>query len=208
MATKPAQQVAAAAAELIAAKSDLGAWLRLSRALSEAGCTEDARDSFRRLGEAASDLGHVALSVACACWLRGDGDTDAADALIDQIARFLVGRLAVDAARFGFAIVDLPRLLGEAIADIVTVAFDVLTQRHQSLAHLLRGIVAVGAATLGCHRRRHDRLRDLAVAAGRADNLLLLHLPLESLVAAKPAFELVPAGATEIKVNHRSANYL
>ncbi len=86
MSKKKAAQVAAAAAALTAAPSDLGAWLALSATLAAAGERARAAESFRALGEAASDLGQVALAVACARWLADQKKRSEAEALTARIA--------------------------------------------------------------------------------------------------------------------------
>ncbi len=86
MSKKKAAEVAEAAAALAAAPSDLGAWLGLSAALAAAGERARAAESFRALGEAASDLGQVALAVACARWLADQKQKKEAEALTRRIA--------------------------------------------------------------------------------------------------------------------------
>ena len=84
--TKDLEDVGTAAAELEVAPSELGLWLRLARALETAGQAEQAECAYAALGEAASDLGSVALAVACAWWLADNGHKDAAAKLVDQIS--------------------------------------------------------------------------------------------------------------------------
>jgi len=87
MSKNKAAEVAAAAVALTATPSDLGAWLGLSATLVAAGERARAAESFCALGEAASDLGQVALAVACARWLADQKQKKEAEALTERIAQ-------------------------------------------------------------------------------------------------------------------------
>jgi CRP-like cAMP-binding protein len=80
-------QLARGVAALEAAPSDLGVWLDLGAALAAAGKRDEAVDVMTALGDAASELGQVALAVACARWLAEQKATKPAEALVGRIAR-------------------------------------------------------------------------------------------------------------------------
>src|SRR6266851_3769828 len=63
---------------------------------------------------------------------RGNpGDAAERDALIRQFARFFGARLAIDAVRIGFAVMNAARFLGEALADIIAIRLDLTAQLNQ-----------------------------------------------------------------------------
>ena len=95
--------------------------------------------------------------------LRKPGDVDDINPLvIKRLALFCCG-LAIDAFRFGLAIMDFPCLLGKILADIAALGADLRLQRahfiHQRL-HLLRSF------------RRQGRSRN-AARAGLSGRCLL-----------------------------------
>src|SRR3954462_10979667 len=133
---------------------------------------------------------------------RNPGDLAEFDALLGQFARFLGGRLAIDAARIDLAVMDFARLLGEALADIVAIRFDLTAQFEQGRAHLSRRQrrdVLVRTPDI----RRHQRLFDPVIAAGRTGDLARLLLRIEGIAAAEPALEFVLGVATQREPDHR-----
>lgn len=78
MSEDPIRSLAVATRELAESPSDFPAWLMAASQLATAGRVEDAAHVFRRLGEAASAIGHVALAIGCARWL-GQRDLDAGE---------------------------------------------------------------------------------------------------------------------------------
>src|SRR5262249_18312683 len=131
--------------------------------------------------------------------------------------RFRLARLAVDAARLGLLVVDAPGLLGELRADIVAVALDVLAELAEE-AHGLRQLLLLGrggggrggvgwrggAARAAGHCRRHQRLLDLLVAAGRAAQHASLALLVVGRAVAEPSLELMPGLAAQVVQDHAS----
>jgi len=84
-----------AARELDASPSDVPAWLMAASQLATAGRIDDAAHVFRQLGDAACAIGHVALAIGCARWLRERGLDDGA--LVDTIvATHAAGSQKVD----------------------------------------------------------------------------------------------------------------
>jgi CRP-like cAMP-binding protein len=83
----PALAVGQAAARLSASPNNLGAWWDLALALGAAGEKKLARSAWEELGRSASGLGNAGLAVACSRALADAGEREAADKLIDHIAR-------------------------------------------------------------------------------------------------------------------------
>ena len=83
----PALAVGQAAARLSAFPNNLGAWWDLALALVAAGEKKLARSAYDELGRATSRLGHAGLAVACSRALADAGETEAAEKLIEAIAR-------------------------------------------------------------------------------------------------------------------------
>src|SRR5207253_10192783 len=79
--------------------------------------------TWRRNSEAASLLDRALEGL-------GDGQRQHADALLEQRLGLLGRRLAADVALFRFAVMDAPRFLGEALADVFGV--------RQHVAHHLQ----------------------------------------------------------------------
>lgn len=79
-------ELARAAAALGSNPADLGAWLRTATMLAANNRREDAICAFSFLGEAANQLGQVALAVACARWLADAGQKQTAERLVDFVA--------------------------------------------------------------------------------------------------------------------------
>src|SRR5690606_32618132 len=121
--------------------------------------------------------------------------------------------LAIDAARLGLVVVDLARLLGEALADIVGILGDVPAQFAHRLAQRLlarggrRGQPHPVAAALAlllrrtAERRRHQRLLDPGRAAHRTFRAVLVEIG----AGAEPGFELMVALAAKLETDHRRA---
>ncbi len=82
----PKRKIAEGAAALAASPSDLGEWFDLGAALAAAGKRDEAVTALAELGKVASELGQVALAVACARWLDGNRGKDEAKSLVAQIA--------------------------------------------------------------------------------------------------------------------------
>ena len=84
MTDDPKRHLAIAARELAASPSDFPAWLMAASHLAAAGRVDDAAHVFRRLGDAACRIGHVALAIGCARWLRQRqlDDGDLVDAIV------------------------------------------------------------------------------------------------------------------------------
>ncbi len=80
-------ELARAAAALTSNPADLGAWLRTATMLAANNRREDAICAFSFLGEAANQLGQVALAVACARWLADAGKKETSERLVDAVAR-------------------------------------------------------------------------------------------------------------------------
>ena len=83
----PALALGQAAARLSAFPNNLGAWWDLALAATAADEAKLARTAYHELGKAASSLGHAGLAVACARAMDGAGESEAADKLIEHIAR-------------------------------------------------------------------------------------------------------------------------
>jgi len=83
----PALALGQAAARLSAFPSNLGAWWDVGLALGAAGEVKLARKAYEELGRAASGLGRAGLAVACSRALADAGESEAADKLIEAIAR-------------------------------------------------------------------------------------------------------------------------
>jgi CRP-like cAMP-binding protein len=93
----PTRTLAVAARELAASPSDFPAWLMAAGGLATAGRVDDAAHVFRRLGDAACTIGHVALAIGAARWLGERGIDDGG--LVAAIAkRHAAGSKAIDKA--------------------------------------------------------------------------------------------------------------
>src|SRR3954451_19226046 len=124
------------------------------------------------------------------------------DPLLGQLMRFLGSGFAIDGARIDLSVMDLARLLGEALADIVAIALDLAAEFDQCRTHLRRRErrdILVRPADI----RRHQRLLDPVIAATRAGDLADLLLGLKGVAAAKPALEFVFGGAAQREPDHR-----
>src|SRR5688500_9632512 len=95
------------------------------------------------------------------------------DLLVEEGANFVWARLPVDASLFGFLIMDLPRLLGKALAHV----FGVFGQIVTDLAERRERFRVVGNIGGHPHRfllaasrdgRRHERLPHVSGPAERA----------------------------------------
>ncbi len=146
---------------------------------------------------------------------RQAGENAEGNPLVLERAGLVDRRLAVDAAAGGLAVMDLARLLGKALADVVEGLLDMLAKRAQ-LAHRPgdgrrrvcrrafggQSLVSASAARdLG----RHRRLGDPAVAADRADDLARGGLRVVGRAVTKPSLEDVVMGAFEVEDDHRGA---
>src|SRR5258708_36505087 len=78
------------------------------------------------------------------------------DAFIGQRFGLLVAGLAIDAALVALAVVDLARLLGKLVADMLAVLLDLLAHLDQGFPQLLRHLLG---------HARHLRLRRRAARA-------------------------------------------
>ena len=151
---------------------------------------------------------------------RDPGQAAELDALFGQRLGFLVRGLAVDAALVALAIMDLARLVGEFVANVLAVLLDLGAHLQQRLAQFLGHL-----AGKGCHLRRlghgdrrrrghgghvggrlvalgpqpwgHQGARHLGVAADGATHQGLLFLTLVGLAVLEPAVELVALGAAQ-----------
>ncbi len=83
----PALQLGQAAARLSASPNNLGAWWDVALAAGAAGEKKLLRTAYEELGRAASGLGNAGLAVACSRALADSGEREAADKLIEHIAR-------------------------------------------------------------------------------------------------------------------------
>src|SRR6266851_4938096 len=151
---------------------------------------------------------------------RDPGQAAELDALIGQRVGLLVAGLAIDAALVALAVVDLARLIGELVADMLAVLLDLLAHLEQGFAQLLRHVPGHGCHLLLLRRgswrrsgsgrhfdvrllaafaeaRRHQGTRDLGVAAHGAADQGLLFLAFVGLAVLEPAFELVAFGAAQ-----------
>src|SRR4051794_7460512 len=70
-------------------------------------------------------------------WLD-PGNARDLDAFLGEFLRLGLARLAVDALGLGLAVVDAPRLVGKARADIVAIGLDMAAHRQQRGAQLGR----------------------------------------------------------------------
>ncbi len=80
------QVLAKAAAALSANERDLSAWWRIGMTLGEVGESKACQDALADLGKAASELGVVALAVACVLKIREAGDEKAAQSLMARVS--------------------------------------------------------------------------------------------------------------------------
>ncbi len=55
------------------------------------------------------------------------------DPFVLEVAGLHIGRLAVDAALLDLAVVDFARFLGEFLADVIAILFDLVVQRLDQL---------------------------------------------------------------------------
>src|SRR5260221_525429 len=125
------------------------------------------------------------------------------DPFLGQRLRFLRRGLAIDPARIDFAVMDAPRLLGKALANIIAILLDLLTHRHQHRAHLHGGDRRPIALARAADIRRHRRLFDLGVAAMRTGNPVSLLLRLKRVAVAEPRLEPVIGRAAQGAQDHR-----
>jgi hypothetical protein len=80
------QALASAAAALSANERDLNAWWRIAHTLDALGETKASNEAFSDLGRVSSELGIVALAVACVLQVREAGDNKAAQTLMSRVA--------------------------------------------------------------------------------------------------------------------------
>src|SRR5438128_338511 len=154
--------------------------------------------------------------------VRQHRERGAFDAFVDKRARLVRRGLAVDRAMFDIAVMHLARFVGEALADIVGILYDVIAQfleldaqfallRHQQRRRFGRrrrfrrrgrrwrsGL----AALLGHDLRSHDGALDLDRAAVGAAHQLALFLALIGRGALKPAFERMALLAAKVVADH------
>ena len=152
------------------------------------------------------------------------GNLGELDAFLMQLAGLFVRGLAIDAAGFRLAVVDLARFLGEAAADIVAIGLDLraklaqlpadlgglgghlLAHQRTALAHRRLGCLAFrrgSAFTLPlADTRRHGCLLHLGAATGRAGDLAAGELLLGRRSVAEPGFGDMTLAAFEIEENH------
>lgn len=83
----PIHALASAAAKLGAKDRDLSAWWQIADAFEALGQKQLSTSAFDELGRAASELGVVALAVACVLRMRSAGHERMADALLNRISR-------------------------------------------------------------------------------------------------------------------------
>src|SRR5215510_13224986 len=141
---------------------------------------------------------------------RNPGQAAEFDAFFGQSLGFFFGGLAVDAALVAFAVMNLARLLGELVADVLAVLLDMLADFDECLAQFLRHVSLKRRHLLLLRRRhwrrhpsrsfdglllaalaqarRHRRALDFGVAANRAADQQFLLLALVGLAVLEPAF--------------------
>src|SRR4029077_9613574 len=129
-------------------------------------------------------------------------DAPKADPLIGKFARLVLARLAIDAVRIDLTVMDAAGLFGKAGADVIAIGLDLPAQLDQCRAKLRRrdrGHGFPGSAAAGGHYCLINR----GIAAFRTGDVTRLPLRLERVPVAKPALELVAAGATQRAQDHR-----
>src|SRR6266478_7358808 len=129
-------------------------------------------------------------------------DAPKTDPLIGKFARLVLARLAVNAVRVDLTIMDSAGLFGKAGADVIAIGLDLpaqLDHRRAKLRRRDRGHGFPGSAETGCHYRLLNR----GIAALGTGDVARLPLRLERVPVAKPALELVAAGATQREQDHR-----
>src|SRR5207247_7366752 len=115
---------------------------------------------------------------------RDPRDAAEADALIGEIARLILARLAIDAVRIDLAVMDAAGLLGKPIADVIAIGLDLLPQLDQRRAELRRRDrrhCLARPSEARCHHRFLDRGTD----AFGAPDLACCPLRPESVPATK-----------------------
>src|SRR5258706_964323 len=153
----------------------------------------------------------------------GDGD-----ALVDQLVVLGLGRLAANGAHCGLLVVDLARLGGKLLADVLALGEELV--QHPGIEHL-----GDGERVLAFHLRRPDRhftgrlagrlerfpgRLGTEVGAGRGRNPLHPDraagragqqgpLLLRSVIVSRlePPFEAVAAGAEQVEYDHAPRFY-
>src|SRR5258708_3111223 len=130
------------------------------------------------------------------------GDSAKADPLVGKLLRLPEGGLGVDAVRMDLAVVNPPRLLCKAVADIIAVRLHLPAHLDQSSAELGGGNRRSGFPRTG-ETRRHDGLLDRGVAAFRAGDLTGLLLRLEPVPVTKPRVELMAVSTAQREQDHR-----
>src|SRR5882724_9874497 len=124
------------------------------------------------------------------------------DPLVGKLPRLLHGGFAVNAVRIDLAVVNAPRLLGKAVADIIAVRLHMPAHLDQSSAELGRGNRWSGFPRAG-ETRRHDGLLDRGAAAFGAGDLTSLLLCLEPVPVTKPRVEFMAVSTTQREQDHR-----
>src|SRR3546814_11251741 len=82
--------------------------------------TRPARSRRQLHGRGAQGLNGDASAIGA----RQPGQLTELDALLPKVAGFFIGRLAIDVALFHFLVMDLARLLGEAVTAEIAVLLD------------------------------------------------------------------------------------
>src|SRR5216683_8211644 len=128
--------------------------------------------------------------------------------------------LAIDAARVGFTVVDLARLFGKALADVIAIGLDLGPQLAEFLPDLDRHGRHLGGGCRGllaalADARRHGSLGGFGIAAFGAGELAAGHLPVGGAAVTKPGLEDMALGAFDVEQDHcraillpRTAGYM
>src|SRR5438046_67806 len=95
---------------------------------------------------------------------RDPGDAAKADPFIGEFSRLLFARLAVDAVRVDFAIMDTPGFFGKSVADVIAMGLDLLPNLTQRRAKLRRRDRRRGLSR-AAEARRHHRFLDRSLTA-------------------------------------------
>lgn len=106
----------------------------------------------------------------------------------------------MDTARRSFLVMDFPRFLGKAVADILAVPDQRLNKcMKATLERVLSGYIYLAQIFTGRsaahHMRSGGQTDDPRVVADRADNRPLPGLELKIVAGAEPAFEAMAVAA-------------
>src|SRR5271170_3466653 len=113
------------------------------------------------------------------------------DPLVGQFARLGVVRLAIDAVRFGLAVVNSPRLFRKMAPDVIAMGFDPSTHLNQRAAQLGQRRRRGRYLTRATHSGRHYRLFDRGVAAMGTGNPAGRLLRFKPGAVTEPPLELM-----------------